>query len=439
MERVDVLILGAGAAGLAAARRLREAGRRFRLLEARDRIGGRVHTRRDFIDGLPFELGAEFVHGRPESSWRLLAEAGLHAEPVEGAHLCFREGRLRDCGGGMEEALGFLAGDNVPDETVGRRLRRARARGELSPQNAALAAAYVEGFYAAPLDRAGALPIAEMERASERIDGEIAFRVLDGYDTLLRRLFLGLDPASLRLNTVVREVRWKPGSVEVRAESRTGAGLEPLQARAALVTLPVGVLQSRRGEPGALRFLPEPRERRAALARVGMGGIVKAVLRFREPFWRRDGEPLAFVHSRRAGAPVPTWWTLLPREAPLLVGWSAGPAGDALGFRTEAEQLDAALRSLARLFSLRRIAVERALEGWRIADWLADPYARGGYAWFPPGGTALIRRLGEPVAETLFFAGEATHPTEAGTVHGALETGEREAQRLLTMLGGESG
>ena len=169
------------------------------------------------------------------------------------------------------------------------------------------------------------------------------------------------------------------------------------------------------------------REKRRVLAAVEMGSVVKLVLRFREPFWRTVAQPLAFVHSRRTAVPVPTWWTLAPREAPLLVGWSAGPAAEALAFEPEAELLDAGVRSLARLFSLRRAQIERALEGW---------YARGAYAWFPVGSLATPSLLAEPVGATLFFAGEATHSTEAGTVHGALETGERAARQILAALGG---
>lgn len=436
MQPVEVVIIGAGAAGLAAAHTLKEAGLTVKLLEARDRAGGRVHSRRDFVDGEPFEMGAEFVHGLPASLWKLLSAHRLKASLVEGERLCFRGGALAGCGEGMERALAFLARSSAADEPVGRRIRRARASGELQPVQAELAASYVEGFYAAPLDKAGALPIAQMERASTKVDGALAFRVLAGYDAVIERLARPLLAGELVLNAVVRDIAWRRGEVLVRAESRTGFSLEPFRARAALVTVSVGVLKARRGEPAALRFSPEMREKRRVLASVEMGSVVKLVLRFREPFWRKVAQPLAFVHSRSTAVPVPTWWTLAPREAPLLVGWSAGPAAEALAFEPEAALLDAGVRSLARLFSRRRAEIERALEGWRIADWLADPYARGAYAWYPVGSLETPTLLAEPVDATLFFAGEATHSTEAGTVHGALETGERAARQILAALDG---
>ncbi|MGI5863202.1 MAG: flavin monoamine oxidase family protein [Myxococcales bacterium] len=435
MDPVDVLIIGAGAAGLAAAHVVREAGLSVKVLDARDRAGGRVRTCRDFVGGEPFEMGAEFVHGKPASLCKLLSAHRLKAPPVEGERLCFRGGALAACDDGMERALELLAQPLAADEPVGKKIRRARASGELQPEQAELAASYVEGFYAAPLDKAGALPIAEMEQATAKLGGAPAFRVLAGYDSVIERLTRPLLADALMLNTVVREVAWKRGEVRVRAESRTGFALEPFRARAALVTVSVGVLKARRGEPAALRFSPELREKRRALASVEMGPVVKLVLRFREPFWRKAVPPFAFIHARRTAVPVPTWWTLAPREAPLLVGWSAGPAAEALAFKPEAELLDAGVRSLARLLSLRRAEIERHLEGWRIADWLADPYARGAYAWYPVGALEAPALLAEPVGATLFFAGEATHPTEAGTVHGALETGERAARQVLAALG----
>jgi monoamine oxidase len=435
METFDVLIVGAGAAGLAAAVAMQKAGAHVRVLEARDRVGGRIDTRRDPIDEVPFELGAELVHGKPRATRRIAAEARLHIGELLGARRCYVGGSLHDCSEGFEDGVGFLAAIEGPDEPIGRALQKARARGALSAQAAELAAAFVEGYYAAPANEASAVAIAEMERAGEKIEATRSFRVLEGYDRVPLALLRKLEPGTVALNAVVREIRWKRGSVELHAASRTGFALEPCRARAALITVPVGVLKARRGEPGAIRFVPEIRSVREVLATIGSGPIVKAVLRFRSRFWETEGEqPLGFVHAGRAATPFPTWWTLLPREARFLVGWAAGPAGAALSFAPEAQVLGAAVRSLARLFSRRRSEIERELEAWQIADWMADPFARGGYAWFSAGAADAPEKLARPLAETLFFAGEATHPTDAGTVHGALETGERAAAELLALL-----
>ncbi len=251
MEPLDVLVVGAGAAGLAAAHALQRAGARLRVIEARDRIGGRVATRRDLFDEIPFEMGAEFVHGVPPTTCRVAAEAGLRIEEVDGAHRCLRGGALGDCAEPLEAATALLARHEGADEPIARKLRRARSRSGLSKDVAELAAGFVEGFYAAPPDEASAAAIAAMEAAAADHEGSRAFRVIEGYDRVLRALAQRLEPGSLLLNAVAREVRWRRGSVELRVASRRGFPLEPLQARAAIVTVPVGVLKARPGEPGA--------------------------------------------------------------------------------------------------------------------------------------------------------------------------------------------
>ena len=429
----DVIVLGAGAAGLAAAERLARAGLRVIVLEARDRVGGRVHTVADPFTGTPLELGAEFLHGKPPTLLKLARRQKLTVRSCNDRHALSWKGRLRD---GDEEFdfLEALASAEPPDRPVGQLLRE-RARAERWPDlKVALARGYVEGFYAASADTASTLAIARMEQAAEELGGITPSRVLEGYGQVLRPLAERLErrPGTLFLNAVAEEIRWSRGLVRVRARTREGAPLGLFRAPRAIVTLPVGVLRARPPEPGAVRFIPRLPEKERAWNRLEMGPLVKVLLRFRSPFWqaRADTRPFGFFHAPES--PIPTWWTLEPLRSRHLVGWAGGPGALTLSALPEEAVLEQALETLSRIFGLRMPALRAELEAWQLVNWQREPFTRGGYCVIPAGALEDLERLAEPVDGTLFFAGEATNTEgEEGTVHGALETGLRAARMIL--------
>jgi monoamine oxidase len=442
-ERVDVVVIGAGAAGLAAAETLAREKVSLRVLEARPRIGGRVDTRRLPGWPVPVELGAEFVQGQARALLVRARKAGLRVKATGQRHLSLRDGRLSDAGPVLEGALAKVAelhGD-VPVEQALEAMQRA---GELPAEERSLARSYVEGYYAADLSRASAEWIGALERASRALHGDEAARIDGGYVGVLEPVLASAKkgaPGALRLSTLVTEVRWSAGRVLVESRKSTGLPLPQLQARAVIVTVPLGVLRAPAGVPGAIRFAPRlPDVERAASAMV-QGPLFKVLLRFREPFWHA-GTPtaprarlrgLGFAHL--PGGPVPTWWTTAPVESGVLTGWAGGPLAQELSTLPPDAQRGRALDSLQHLFGVPRAMLEEQLEDEALHDWQADPYARGGYAVAQVGGLGAARVLAQPVADTLFFAGEHTHTEgQAGTVHGALETGERAARSCLEVL-----
>ena len=397
MEIADTIVIGAGVAGLAAARELRGAGMRVLVLEARDRIGGRIHTVHDPGWPAPVELGAEFVHGRPPGIW----QAPLGIIELSGGHLCRQGGRLAPCGPLFKRLDRVFDGlDTAPEQSFADYLEGCACPPELKPW----AAAYVEGFNAAHKERVSVRSLAGDQRAADAIEGDRLFRVLGGYDAFVEWLGRGIEP---RLSTPVREIRWQRDSVEVDGAFR---------AARAVVTVPLGVLQG-----GGVRFVPEPPCLRA-LDRLEMGHAFRITLLFHEQLW---DEQAGFIHSLDAG--VPTWWTLLPVHAPVITGWAAGPAAERLfGQDLRAVALD----SLSRL--LGRNDLDRDLAGWREHDWSSDPYARGAYSYAKAGGMEARRQLAEPVEDTLYFAGEHTDTGgHGGTVHGAVATGLRAGRQVL--------
>ena len=442
----DVLIVGAGAAGLLAARELSDAGLNVTLVEARDRLGGRIHTLYSSSSRAPIELGAEFVHGRPPALWTALHAARLGVYDVADKHWEYREGQLRplnDFWTEVEHVLGMLRdAPDMPFAEFAKTLDDPRSR-QVMP----LVMAYVEGFNAADAQRIGTRGLLESEKTSEAVGGNEMFRVIEGYGALIEAIAKGLraDRVRLRLSTVVHEIRWSPGRVIAGLRSSDGTDLPSIEAAKAVITLPLGVLQARPGETGAVRFEPDlPAAKRTAIEMLQVGPVVKVVLRFDTPFWENeqlptlsapgDARQMGFVHSREA--PVPTWWTLLPVRGDTLVGWAGGPAAGALSARAGKEGQSAvarqAVESLGAMLGLRPAQIERHLSAWHVADWQADPFSRGAYSYLPVGGLGLARDLAEPLEQTLYFAGEATQSDGiGGTVDAALSSGQRVARKVL--------
>jgi monoamine oxidase len=398
--KTDVLVIGAGAAGLAAAAELGRAGRSVLLVEARDRVGGRCDTRRLPGIAVPVELGAEFIHGRPAVTFSLLEKANVAAVDSTRTQLVAFEGKLRPVN--MFVQARRLARKEVKGRDISFRAFLAKQR--LPRLSRTLATMMVQGFDAADPRLASAREIVqewtELSASQPRPGG--------GYAPLLE--FLASE-AKVQLQTAVRELRWKRSSVEVRGTFRG----EPWRAWAprAVITLPIGVLP-------ALRI----REKSAALSRLASGPVIRVAMAFREAFWEKRHPGVAFFHS--PGAPFPTFWTPLPTHAPLLTAWAGGPKAARLTGSTEKHLLAQALASVRSV-----MGDTEDPRAFLIHDWQADPYARGGYSYVRVGGTGARQQLAAPLEETLYFAGEATDVEQSGTVGGALASGIRAAKEIL--------
>lgn len=443
-EPIDVLVIGAGVAGLAAAHALSTAGLRVSVLEARDRIGGRVSTLYDSSLPLPVELGAELIHGKPPETWEIVEAAGLLVCDVTDRHWYLRNGLLTESGdfwSELDEIMSRMGRSKAPDQSFQEFIETC-CREEKWREAKAVATAYVEGFHAARTERISVRGLTKTNEAADRIDGDKQFRVLSGYSRVAGWLHERLNPQASRvhLGTIVREVRWRPGHVEVAVRSPTGDHLEPFVAPRAIITLPLGVLQSPPGELGSVRFFPELPGKQEAIGRLEMGHVMKVILRFRERFWealelpskegRESLSQLGFIHSDEEW--VPTWWTVLPVRAPVLVGWAGGPIAERLSGQGEQLIVDRAVKALARVLDVPRANIENLLDVYYVYDWQSDPFTRGAYSYVPVGGLDAQAALAQPVDDTLFFAGEATHSEgHHGTVHGAIATGKRAAKEVL--------
>ena len=404
------------------------------MLEARDRIGGRVWTRDEPGLTVPVELGAEFIHGRPAATFSLLRKAGVTAVDAPITRLTVRCGRLEPRGDAvfvevrrvLRHHAGALEKKDVSFATF-----LARARHELSGEARAFARMRVRGYDAADPARVSARAIAE-EWAGAGADETGHFRPSGGYGLLMTSVADALGGSiRLQMQTVVRTVRWKRGSVEV-AGAALGKPFRTTTSRA-IVTLPLGVLQLPPEVPGAVRFTPALEEKAQALKRLGSGPVLKVALRFRTAFWEELDEAryrdTSFFHSSRAA--FPTFWTALPARAPLLIAWAGGPKATRLSGGATPDIVRHAVTSLKSVFG-KRADIGAQLEAAWLHDWQQDPYARGAYSYVTVGGAGARRALAAPLRDTLYFAGEATDfEGEHGTVAGALQSGIRAAREVL--------
>ena len=434
----DVLIVGAGMAGLAAARALCAANRKVTIIEARSRIGGRVLTAGVAPGGAAVELGAEFIHGKPREIWDIIDGGSLDAHEAAGDQWCLREGGLSRCNKFFERVDRVLKqmSDRGADRSFDDFLRGCCA-GLDDDEPKQWAREFVAGFHAADPDRVSEHSLVTDLRADEAVEGDRGFRLRGGYEQLAYALarFVPLQRSQFLLNTTAHEIRWRRGQVEIVARKNDGAELR-LEAPRTLITLPLGVLQLQPEEPGAVRFTPALEMKSTSLHQLEMGAVIRITLIFRERFWLKSGRggeqlrDLSFLFSHDEW--FPTWWTPHPFPSPMLTGWAAGARGRALSHQPKQFVLERAIGALSSIFNVAPLTIADAIASWHTYDWQADPFARGAYSWVCVGGEGAQRKLAAPVDETLFFAGEATEWNgHHGTVHGAIASGERAAEEML--------
>ena len=430
MADADVLVVGAGIAGLAAAERLAAAGRRVLVLEARDRIGGRIHTAHDPELDIPVELGAEFVHGHPAELMALIRRLGLTVVPGRERHQR-GPGEVAPPLPDLQHTLSKLlnGADQGPDRAAADLLQEHAAAAR--PGELETAARYLEGFHAADLSLLGTRSLAQNEAAGEE-DGEQIQRVAEGYGTLIRRLADSIDPdrCEVRLDTEVRAIRWREGEARAQVWLAPQAAFEELVAPKLVLTVPLPVLRQLLTGAGG-RLEPVPLAWIDALQSLHMGAAHRVVLGFDRRWWvadDRDGP--TFVHG--GGEPFPVWWTALPSRAPVITGWAGGPRGALLSGKGEDTLIRAALESLAAVFGRDVGELRSRLRVAYAHDWSADPLAGGAYSYGGVGAIEARAALVRPVDRTLYLAGEAVaEDGRNATVHGALASGYRAAERVL--------
>lgn len=420
-RKTEVLVIGAGMSGLAAASELKKRNYDVIVLEARDRIGGRVWTSNAL--GTPLDLGGSWIHGINGNPLSALADKvgakrvrtdyeSMTLYDTDGSELSDKVAdEIDEAFEELEEQItrwqDELDNDISLQAAVDKYLSNKRLSKDAMRRLTYSINTTIEHEYAADVknlstywyDDAGAYP-----------GDDVIFP--NGYGQLTEYLARGLD---IRLKEKVRKITYSDSGVRVVTQSGE------YQAQKAIVTLPLGVLKGK-----DITFDPPLAEKkRKVIQKMGMGVLNKLYLRFSKVFWEKSTHMLGYISENKG-----EWceWINLAAllNQPILLGFNAGAYGREIEDLTDEQIVASAMKTLRRIY-------DNVPEptGWLITRWGSDPLAGGSYSSMAPGCDPKdYDTLAAPAGKTLFFAGEHTHDEHPATVHGAYLSGMRAAKEV---------
>jgi monoamine oxidase len=421
----SILIIGAGVSGLAAARELSRYKMKVTVLEARDRIGGRIHTDRSWK--APIDLGASWIHGvRKNPISQLVRKFKLKTIATDydaqeiydnGKALSTKEKKaLESKFYQLFDKLAQTADDmqkkKQMDITVENALQSLLPQGTTSEQDYRrlqhLLSVEIDNEYAASPEQLSLFYWQE----GESLRGDDAV-FLNGYDEIPKKLAEGLD---IKLSHVVSLIEYSEAGVNVVTDQGN------FTADRAIITLPLGVLKG-----GSIQFSPAlPASKLAAIQNLGMGLLDKVYLKFPKNFWAQKGtEIISYISKQRGNFPYIVNMEHYTGDSVLQM-FNAASVAEGLEQQRERDVVGRAVSALREMFGAKVVEPE----DYKITHWKQDPYSQGSYSYLAYGSSPeSFDALAAPVGDRLFFAGEATNRDYNATVHGAYLSGLREAKR----------
>jgi monoamine oxidase len=425
-KEFDVLIIGAGAAGLIAALEITLTGRTVAIIEAKGRCGGRILTGYT-QQGYPIEMGAEFVHGNLPITQQMVKQIAAETIEINGSIWQKKEGDFQEQEDfiedykDLENKFTSLEKDIPVSSFIDEYLKDDQYEElRFTLQN------YVEGYYAADTRKASTYALREeLTKADEE-----QYRIEGGYQVVIDHLERQCREKGVQffLSQPVWQLHWKKGHVTAITEKGSFSG------KKGLVTVSIGVLQHE-----GITFSPQLPQVKEAANQLGFGHVIKIVVHFEDAFWKdqsltnhKDLQDLTFLFSEEM---IPTWWTQYPKKQAVITGWIGGPKAEALQLLSNEELINKAIYSLSRLFNTDVLHLQQKRQQVYLYNWSADPFSLGAYSYEVVGGKKAIDTLKQPIENTLYFAGEGLYQgPEIGTVEAALNSGRTSAHLLIAQF-----
>ena len=417
-KQKHIIIIGAGAAGLIAAKELSSRGYGITILEDAEKAGGRMCTSSQNKFGMPVEPGAEFIHGNLQLTLQLLKEANIKYTPINGKMVHFTNEKIKrhdDLDKHWDELMEQI--DELKEDMTIDDFLNKYFGDEKYEQLRQSVQGFAEGFDLADTAKAAIIPLkkewAHEEEAQYRIDG--GYIKLTEYlvETCLK------NKVNIQYDCFVETINWKNDDVTITTiDNRT------FTAQKLIITVSAGMLQS-----GKIDFIPAIPAYMKAVNDIGFGSVIKILLQFKDQFWKKKSKGAGFILSNET---IPTWWTQLPDENTLLTGWLGGPKAYAHKNTSPEEIIQLSLQSLSSIFDYRVEELQENLLHAEVYNWSNDKCSLGGYSYSTLSSAEAKQVLNTPLENTIYFSGEATYEGDAqATVEAALQSGMYAASSII--------
>jgi monoamine oxidase len=418
MPKETIIIVGGGIAGLIAANELAH-HYHIILIEANNRLGGRIYSCKEKNFSTVIEAGSEFIHGKLKETLHLLKQAGIEYVPVKGKMYRKEKGGWKEQEDIIEGWDELLKGMKKVKEDMTMYDFLQQYFG--APEKADLrrhAIAFTEGFDVADIKKVSVRSLYD-EWSHE---SDEPYRIPLGYGALINYLEAECEKKGCRIITgePVKQIDWETNTVTVYTASE-----KKFDANNAIITVPISILQKTLAK-ASINFTPPLDDYVNAAGQIGYGDVIKVLLQFKEAIWKKD---TGFILSDEI---FPTWWTQLPNPVPLLTGWMGGNKAQRMGDETDEELLEKAILSVSNIFNLTVNDIRKKLLAGKVFNWKKNEWSLGAYSYPMPGSVQAREVLNASVNNTIYFTGEGLYDGESpGTVEAAIVHAKETAAKLL--------